>query len=105
MPRNGGGRFHRTNPNPETFGGPDRNQGNVSVEVGRGGQHVEVAVGDDFVNTIEGIARDYNYGGYYRVFVNGSELADPDAAPDKFEAGMRVSITSYDKVGTTGWKV
>jgi len=102
MPRNGQGRFTRTAPHTDTFGEPDRSQGTVSVEVGRGG-NVEVSVGSSFVNTIEQLARDHHFGGYFRVFVNGSELVNPDNAPNQIEAGMRIAITSYDKVGF--WKV
>lgn len=103
-PRNGGGRFTRKAAKPDTFGEPDRAAGIVSVDVGRG-QAVEVKVGADFVNTLEQIARDYHYGGYYRIFLaEGSgrdmhEVVNPEDSPDKVEAGMRIAITSYDKVG------
>ena len=101
MPRNGGGRYHRTTQTPDTFGEPDRAQGNVSIEVGGG--RVEVPVGADFVNTIERVAREHHFGGYFRVFVNSNELVNPDDAPNQIEAGMRIALTSYDKVGY--WRV
>ena len=101
MPRNGEGRYHRTAPRTDTFGGPDREQGVVSVEVGGG--HVEVPVGADFVNTIEQVAREHHFGGYFRVFVNSNELVNPGDAPGQIEAGMRIALTSYDKVGH--WQV
>lgn len=102
MPRNGGGRYHRTPQVVEVFGAPDRAAGMVSIEVGRGG-NVEVPVGGDFVDTIETVAREHHFGGFYRIFLNGNEIANPDDAPDKIEAGMRIAIASYDKVGS--WKV
>jgi len=95
-PRNGSGRFTRKT--EDVFGEPDRKKGNVSVDVGRGSM-VEVPVGADFVNTVEQLARDAHYGGYFKVFVNNSEVVNPNDAPDKIEAGMRIAITSYDKVG------
>ena len=102
-PRNGGGLWHRTMPNKEVFGEPDRGKGTVPIDVGHG-QMVEVKAGSDFVNTIEQVARDYNYGGYFKVFLaqNGGdmrEIINPADAPDKLQAGMRLAITSYDKVG------
>lgn len=100
-PRNGGGRFHRQ-VQPDTFGQPDRAAGTVSVDVGRG-RAVNVAVGSDMVNTLETLAREANYGGFFKVYINGQEVINPQDAPDKVEAGMRIAITSYDKVG--GWKV
>lgn len=102
-PRNGGGRFHRQSA-ADTFGEPDRNAGVVSVDVGRG-KAVTVPVGADFVNTLEILARENNYGGYFKVYVNTKEIINPQDAPSKFAAGMRVAITSYDKVGIGYWKV
>jgi len=72
--------------------------GQVFVETGRG-QAMAVDVGAPFKETIERLANEAHYGGYFRVFLNGDELIDPDEAPDKVEAGMRIAITSYDKVG------
>lgn len=101
--RNGGGRWHGGG-DPGTFGEPDRNKGTVPVDVGHG-QMVEAKVGADFVNTVEQIARDSNYGGYFRVFVGTSEpnsmkeVVNPGDAPTKIEAGSRIAITGYDKVG------
>ena len=97
MPRNGNGRYMRSS-QPESFGETDRNAGTVGVDVGRG-HMVEAAVGADFVNTTETIAREAHYGGFYRVFLDGAEIVEPGDAPEKIEAGMRIAITSYDKVG------
>ena len=96
-PRDRQGRFVRE-AQPEVFGAPDRDTGTVSVDVGRG-QAVEVGVGEPFVNTLEELARAANYGGYYKVFLNGSEVVNPADAPESIESGMRIAITSYDKVG------
>ena len=101
MPRNGGGRYHRQAAS-ETFGEPDRQAGVVGVDIGRG-RSASVNVGADFVNTLEQLARDAHYGGCFKVFLDGKEIINPADAPAKFEAGMRVAITSYDKVGY--WKV
>lgn len=101
MPRNGGGRFHHQTAS-DTFGEPDRQAGAVGVDIGRG-RSASVDVGADFVNTLEQLAREANYGGYFKVFLNGKEIINPADAPDKVEVGMRIAITSYDKVG--GWKV
>lgn len=97
MPRNGGGRYHRQ-AEKDTWGEPDRSGGEVGIDVGRG-QRIGVPVGADFVNTVEQVARDAHYGGYYKVFLDGKELVNPDDAPEKIEAGMQIAITSYDKVG------
>jgi len=97
MPRNGGGRYHRQ-ASPEVFGEPDRNTGNVSVDVGRG-QGVMVPVGADFVNTLESLAREANYGGFFKIYLNGDEIIDPKDAPATIQADMRIAIRSYDKVG------
>lgn len=70
----------------------------IFVETGRG-QSSEVPVGADFAPTINSVAEAAHYGGYYRVFLNGEELVNPEEAPAKIEAGMRIAITSYDKVG------
>ena len=68
------------------------------VETGRG-QVAEVAVGVPFADTMEELAEQAHYGKYFRVFLNGEELVDPADAPDVVQAGMRIAITSYDKVG------
>lgn len=70
----------------------------VFVETGRG-QTEEVQVGAPFGPTIEHVAEDAHYGGYFRVFLNGEEILDPAEAPATIEAGMRIALTSYDKVG------
>ena len=100
--RNGGGRWHAGS-NKGVFGEPDRTAGVVSVDVGNG-QKVEAKVGSDFVNTVEQIARDCKNGCFYKVYLatgTGSlqEVLNPEDAPAKIEAGMRIAITSYDKVG------
>jgi hypothetical protein len=83
----------------------------VFVETGRG-EPVQVRVGELFRNKIETLAEQAHYGGFFRVFVNGQEILEPDAAeaqmkglpvpPTYFEPGMRVVITPYDKVGQSG---
>lgn len=70
----------------------------VFVDTGRGGA-VEVQPGSSFEETLNRIADQANYGGYFRVFLNGSEVINPEDAPTTIEPGMRVAITSYDKVG------
>ena len=69
----------------------------VFVETGRG-MPVEVRVGAPFVETVRRIASDAHYGGYFRTYLNGSSI-DPDDAPETIDAGMRIVITSYEKVG------
>ena len=102
-PRNGKGRFVKVSEKlADSFGSQDREGGTVSVDVGRGAV-VDVAVGSPLVNTLEELARNAHYGGFFRVFINGSEMVNPEDAPDNIEAGMRIAITSYDKVG--GWSV
>lgn len=101
--RNGGGKWHGGG-DPGVFGEPDRNKGTVPVDVGHG-QKVEAKVGSDFVNTVEQIARDSNYGGYYKVYLakdaesGMTEIVNPGDAPSKIESGMRIAIAPYDKVG------
>lgn len=80
------------------FGASPRQQDTVPVETGRGNA-VNVPVGADFVPTIERLADEANYGGYYRVFLNGIEIINPTDAPPRIESGMRICLTSYDKVG------
>ena len=83
---------------PRTTWGSPREGQTVIIETGRD-QSVEVPAGSPFVETVEKAAGDANYWGYYRVFLNGTEVCDPSNAPDTIEPGMRVQITSYDKVG------
>ena len=90
-------------PTPETregeWGGEvTAEEGTVHIETGRG-QTAEVQVGSPFGESIERVADEAHYGGYFRVFLNGEEILNPEEAPDKIEAGMRIAITSYDKVG------
>jgi hypothetical protein len=70
----------------------------VPIESSRG-QVVEVPVGAPFVTTVERVAHDLHYGGFYRVFLNGRELLDPGQAPAIIEQGHRIALTAYDKVG------
>jgi hypothetical protein len=70
----------------------------VFVETGRGNT-AEVQVGEPFGSTIEALAEQAHYGGYFRVYLNGDEIVNPADSPATFQPGMRVSITSYDKVG------
>ena len=70
----------------------------VHIETGRGAT-VEVPVGSNFKETMERVADGAHYGGYFRVFLNGEELVEPEESPEVIEAGMRIAITSYDKVG------
>jgi len=72
--------------------------GSVYIETGRG-QTAQVQAGTPFKEAIERVADEFHYGGYFRVFLNGSEIVDPDDAPQTIEPGMRIALTSYDKVG------
>lgn len=72
--------------------------GSVFVDTGRGGA-AEVQAGALFKEALEHIAEEAHYGGYFRVFLNGDELINPEDAPETIEPGMRIAITSYDKVG------
>ena len=69
----------------------------VFIETGRG-QAVEVQVGAPFAETIEHLADEAHYGGFFRVFLNGEELIEPKESPTTIEPRMRIVITSYDKV-------
>ncbi len=70
----------------------------IFVETGRG-QTVEVSVGAPFAETLERVADEAHYGGYFRVFLNGEEIINPEESPTVIEPGMRIAVTSYDKVG------
>lgn len=70
----------------------------VYVETGRG-QAAEVQAGAPFVETVERLADEAHYGRFFRVFLNGDEIINPDDAPQTIEPDMRIAITSYDKVG------
>lgn len=70
----------------------------IFIDTGRG-QTVQASPGDPFIPTLERLAEDAHYGGYFRVFLNGSEVINPEDSPDVIESGMRIAITSYDKVG------
>lgn len=87
-----------TEEEPVAFGNAARDGGSVYIETGRG-QTTEVQVGAPFQETIDRVADEAHYGGYFRVFLNGEELLDPADSPATIEAGMRIAITSYDKVG------
>jgi len=80
------------------FGANQRAGAPIYVDIGRG-QTAEVQAGDPFVPTLDRLAEEAHYGGYFRVFLNGSEVVDPADAPATIEPGMRLAITSYDKVG------
>lgn len=70
----------------------------IFVDTGRG-QTAEVQPGAPFEETMNRLADEAHYGGYFRVFLNGSEVINPEDAPETIEPGMRLAITSYDKVG------
>ena len=70
----------------------------VFIDTGRGGT-AEVPAGSPFEMTVDRIAEEAHYGGFYRVFLNGSEVVRPEDAPESIEPGMRIAITAYDKVG------
>ena len=70
----------------------------VFVDTGRSNA-IPVSAGSPFVATLERIAEQHNYGHYFRVFLNGSEVVNPEDSPETIEAGMRIAITPYDKVG------
>ena len=70
----------------------------VFIETGRG-QTAEVQVGAPFQPTIERIAEEVHYGGYFRVFLNGEEIINPEEAPATIEPGMRIALTSYKNRG------
>ncbi len=76
----------------------------VMVETGRG-KAVPAPVGAPFEATIDAIAERANYGGDYRVFLNGSEVLSPAEIPldvsgqPNIQAGQRIAITAYDKPG------
>jgi len=83
----------------------------VMVETGRG-MAVQAQVGVPFESTIDAIAERANYGGDYRVFINGSEILSPTEIPldasgqPNIQAGQRIAITAYDKPGAmTCWSV
>jgi len=69
----------------------------VFIETGRG-QAIEVQVGAPFAETIEHLADEAHYGGFFRVFLNGEELIEPEESPTTIEPRMRIVITSYDKL-------
>lgn len=81
------------------FGQDQRSESQpIYVETGRG-QAVEVQPGSPFIPTVERIADEANYGGWFRVYLNGEEIVNPADSPEVIEPGMRITITSYDKVG------
>lgn len=87
-------------PRPEGWATAERTTAQpVFVDVGRGGQPAPVNVGDPFPQTIERLSDEANYGGWFRVWLNGNEIVEPEDAPATIEEGMRIAITSYDKVG------
>ena len=70
----------------------------VFIDTGRG-QTVEARVGLPFQLVLERIAEEAHYGGYFRVFLNGEEIVNPEEAPTAIEAGMRIAVTSYRNRG------
>jgi hypothetical protein len=97
------GTVEETEPEEDTivsdvFGEAAREGNTVPVDVGRG-QVINVRVGSPFVATLEELAERANYGGFFRIYLNGSEIPEPSDAPATIESGMRIAITSYDKVG------
>ena len=70
----------------------------VFIDTGRGGTE-QVNVGTPFSGAVERIAESAHYGGYFRVYLNGSEIVNPEDSPETITADMRIAITSYDKVG------
>lgn len=88
----------RVEAEPTGFGHDAGGRETIPVKVGRG-QTADVQVGAPFEETINGLAEDAHYGGYYRVFLNGEEILEPTEAPETIQLGMRIAITSYDKVG------
>jgi hypothetical protein len=99
-PQGGATPAENASPREGEWGGTRTQQpvATIPIDTGRG-QVVEVPVGAPFSETIERVADEAHYGGYFRVFLNGSELVDPEEAPEKIEASQRIAITSYDKVG------
>jgi len=71
----------------------------IFIDTGRSGQTAEVRVGDPFQETVKEVSERAHYGGYFRVYLNGTEVVNPEDAPRAIEAGMRISLTPYDKVG------
>jgi hypothetical protein len=71
----------------------------VYVETGRNTPPVPVPAGAPFSDSVNRIAEQANYGGYFRVFLNGSEIVDPNQAPPTVQPGMRIVLTAFDKVG------
>ena len=85
-------------PTPAEWAEEARETQPIFVDTGRGAG-VEVQAGAPFAETLERLADEAHYGGYFRVFVNGSEVINPEDAPTTVESGMRIAITAYDKVG------
>ena len=83
---------------PPSFGEGQRQAESVPVDTGRG-DVTYVPAGSPFVPTLERLADEAHYGGYFRIFLNGREVINPEDSPATIEPGMRLVITSYDKVG------
>ena len=84
---------------PARWATPERTAGQpIFVDVGRG-QTIQVNAGDPFEATLTRLADEAHYGGFYRVYMNGSEIINPENSPATIEPGMRLAITAYDKVG------
>jgi len=91
-----GGEVHEAGWRAATGAAPTANT--MFIETGRGNA-VEIPVGVPFEETIKRLADEAHYGGFFRVFVNGLEVINPTDAPATIEAGQRIAITAYDKVG------
>jgi hypothetical protein len=77
----------------------NENQGEIIfIDTGRG-QAVEAHVGENFEAAVNRAAEQVHYGGYFKVFLNGSEVVNPSEAPQTVQPGQRIAITAYDKVG------
>ena len=70
----------------------------VMIETGRN-TTMEAHVGDNFVVACDRVGEAAGYGGYWKVYLNGNEVLNPDDAPELIESGMRIALTPYDKVG------
>jgi predicted Rdx family selenoprotein len=76
----------------------ERLENQVLVTLGAGNQ-VATEIGQPFAETVTRLAREANYGGAFRVFLNSVEILDPSNAPELIEIGQNIAICPYDKVG------
>ena len=81
------------------FGAAEQNNPDyVAVDTG-GRIAVRIAVGSNFAEEVQRVANEANFGGFYKVYLNDSELEHIEDAPEKVEPGMRIAIAPYDKAG------